>query len=236
MSKSGLPRLGILQTGHAPKELQEQHGDYDRMFATLLGEDTFDYATWAVVDNVFPDNIDAADAWLITGSRHGAYEEHAWIPPLETLIRESYAAEKPMVGICFGHQIMAQALGGKVEKFDGGWSVGRVAYSLDNSLGLTDAPLLAYHQDQVVELPPNATVVGSSSICQYAAVTYGDRTFSLQPHPEFDNEFVAGLIETRGHTLPESVRTAATDSLGKPLATNAIANVIKKFLLGAQDS
>ena len=68
---------------------------------------------------MFPEGIHDADGWLITGSRHGAYEDHPWIPPLEEFIRDAYAAQVPLVGICFGHQIIAQAMGGKVEKYQG---------------------------------------------------------------------------------------------------------------------
>lgn len=227
------PRLGILLAGHTPEELQPVFGRYDRMFEAFLGEHTFTYSTWAVVDGEFPASLDEADAWLITGSRHGVYEDHAWIPPLEKFIRAVYAADLPLVGICFGHQILAQALGGRVEKFSGGWSVGRVTYTLDASLGIGDAggaPLLACHQDQVVTLPPDATVVGSSPFCQYAALAYGDKAFSLQPHPEFNDAFIEDLVEARADTFPRDVRKAATESLGKALVTNEVARLITGFL------
>ena len=234
MTTKSPPRLGILLAGHTPEELQSEFGRYDRMFEAFLGKDTFTYSSWTVVDGEFPGGIDDADAWLITGSRHGVYEDHAWIPPLEKLIRDIYAADLPLVGICFGHQILAQALGGRVEKFSGGWSVGRVSYTLDENLGVGDAgeaPLLACHQDQVVTLPADATVVGSSPFCQYAALAYGDKAFSLQPHPEFNDAFIESLVEARAKTFPQDVRTAATQSLGKPLVTDEVALLITEFLL-----
>ena len=128
-------KIGILQTGLAPAELAAQSGEYPEMFADLLKGHGFDFASWAVVNGDFPSGPEAADGWLITGSRHGAYDDLPWIAPLEELIRGIVAQERPLVGICFGHQIMAQALGGKVEKFKGGWSVGPTQYTFgkDNS-------------------------------------------------------------------------------------------------------
>ena len=80
-------KIGILQTGHAPEDLIESSGDYDQMFRALLAGNGFEFETWAVVDGIFPDGPGAADGWLITGSKFGAYEDHDWIPPLEDLIR-----------------------------------------------------------------------------------------------------------------------------------------------------
>ena len=137
----------------------------------------------------------AADGWLITGSRHGAYEDHAFIPVLEARIRDAFAAGVPVVGICFGHQIMAQALGGRVEKHTGGWVVGRRTYSFDTG----PQTLNAWHQDQVVTPPDRALTVAHNSFCAHAALLYpGHRGFSVQAHPEFADAVVQGLIDHRG--------------------------------------
>lgn len=235
------PRLGILQAGRSPEALLDRFPDYNGMFVELLGENAFDYRHWPVLDGTFPDCVDDADAWLITGSRFGAYEDHAWIPPLEAFIREVYASGKPMVGICFGHQVIAQALGGKVEKFTGGWSVGRVQYALDEDFfGDTPAahdasagtPLFAFHQDQVIELPPGARNAGSSDFCQHAALIYDKRILTLQPHPEFEQAFIEGLLETRGEILPEAVKVQAEQTLGLPVARSAVAETLRRFLSG----
>ncbi|MGI9450841.1 MAG: type 1 glutamine amidotransferase [Geminicoccaceae bacterium] len=225
-------KIGILQTGKIPDELHAEHGDYPDMFARWLADPDFTFETYPVVDNVFPDRPDQCDAWLITGSKHGAYEDHDWIPPLEELIRNAYAACIPMIGVCFGHQIMAQALGGKVEKFSGGWSVGVADYAIE---GIGDpVQINAWHQDQVVVLPTSATVVGSSPSCRYAALRYGDHGFSIQPHPEFTADFTAGLLKARGDVLPKAIAEKAAASLDRPTSADRVASFIKAFLKDAR--
>lgn len=232
-------RLGILQAGRAPDEMLDRYPDYNQAFVDLLGESAFDYQHWAVLDNEFPDSIESADAWLITGSRHGAYEEHVWIPPLEDFIRAIYQQGAPMVGICFGHQIIAQALGGKVEKFSGGWSVGRVNYALDKDVFGQDGKhdphtaLLAFHQDQVIEKPADAITVGSTDFCEHAALLYQNNVLTLQPHPEFTSDFVEGLLDARGKILPAEIQQSARHSLHQPVVRDSIAATLRDFLIAS---
>lgn len=218
--------IGILETGRAPDALRPDHGDYPAMFARLLDGQGFGFRSWHVEGMDFPEDVHAADGWLITGSRHGAYEDHAFIPPLEDFIRRAYAAGVPMVGICFGHQIIAQALGGKVEKFGGGWAAGPQDYDF----GGETVTLNAWHQDQVVEKPEGAEVVGTHPFCANAALVYGDRAFTVQAHPEFSDAFVDGLMQTRGKgVVPEAVMAAAGARLGRPNSASAIADRIARF-------
>ncbi len=220
-------KIGILQCGRAPEEIIDRHGDYTDMFRRLLGCSTFTYATWVVLDSQLPESVNDADGWLITGSRHGVYEDHPWIAPLEDFIRDVYAARVPIAGICFGHQIMAQALGGKAEKFNGGWSVGYVPYNLDESeeaLGV-----LAFHQDQVTELPPEATRTGSTPFCENAFIAYRGAAMSMQPHPEFSDEFMRDLIAARGDILPDDIRRQSLEGLGEPLAREYMAEKLRQF-------
>ncbi|MCF6429841.1 type 1 glutamine amidotransferase [Leisingera sp. MMG026] len=219
-------KIGILQTGHSPEDLFGPFGDYDGMFRDMLDGNGFEFRTWAVVDGVLPDSADEADAWLITGSKHGAYEDHAWIPPLEDLIREINARKQPLAGICFGHQIIAQALGGKVRKFEGGWAVGRVTYQVDGK----DLTLNAWHQDQVVERPQGARVLGGNGFCQNGILAYGDHIISWQPHPEFPSAFVGGLIEKRGRgVVPDDLLDRAAAELDAPVDNQEIATLLAEF-------
>ena len=200
------------------------------MFERFLAGHGFSFQAYAVVDGVFPTQIDEADGWLITGSRHGAYEDHAWIPPLEKLIREVYASEIPLVGICFGHQIIAQALGGKVEKFGGIWGVGNREYSHPDG---SKSVLLAMHQDQVTVKPKDATVTATSEYCKNAAFVYKGPVMSVQPHPEFTADFMEELIHQRsGSVIPVDQADTGLQSLGlendAPKFAEEIANFFKK--------
>ena len=218
--------IGILQTGHAPDALVAQSGTYPDMFRSLLDGQGFTFRDYAVVDMQFPADVRDCDGWLLTGSRHGAYEDHPFIAPLEDFIRRAHEARVPMVGICFGHQIIAQALGGKVEKFPGGWSVGPQDYDFgDKTIRLN-----AWHQDQVTELPPGAQIVATSPFCTHAALAYGDQALTIQAHPEFSSDFVAGLMDKRGKGLvPQALMEAARDRLDQPLDDQTIAARIAAF-------
>lgn len=219
-------KIGILQTGHSPENMIEEMGDYDQIFKTMLAGHDFEFVTYPVVDNQFPDGAEAAEGWLITGSKHGAYEDHPWIPPLEDLVRDIVAKKLPLVGICFGHQIIAQALGGKVEKFSGGWSVGPTRYQN----GEDTVTLNAWHQDQVTELPESARVLGGNAFCKNAILAYGDTVWTVQPHPEFSADFVDGLIRTRGRGLvPDAILDAAAAQLATPNNNRDMADHIAAF-------
>ena len=219
-------KIGILQTGHSPDELKDELGEYGEMFTHLLDGHGFEFEIWSVVDGIFPKDTAQADGWLITGSKHGAYEKHDWIPPLEDFVRKTYADGRPLIGVCFGHQIIAQAMGGKVEKFEGGWAVGRNEYTLNGQ----DVAINAWHQDQVVEPPIGAETIGSSDFCKHAALLYDDRILSFQPHPEFKHEFVDGLIQTRGKgVVPQDQLDAATELLDQPLDTDDVADQMAAF-------
>ena len=219
--------IGILQTGHFPDRLQSASGDYDAMFARLLDGHGFDFRAWSVVDGVFPDGPADADGWIITGSRHGCYEDHPWIPPLEALIRDIRDAGRPLVGICFGHQIVAQALGGRVEKSDRGWQVGRTVYDWDGD----EMALPAWHQDQVVTLPEGAEVIATHADCPYAALAIGPSILTIQAHPEFGRDVVGGLLAERAPgVVPDDLIAKAEASLDMADDRGRAADRIAAFL------
>jgi len=220
-------KLGILQTGRSPEEMLAEHGDYDGKFRELLAGHDFTFVTYPVLDNVFPESPKDAEGWIITGSKFGAYEDHDWIPPLEDLIRAIYAQKVPMAGFCFGHQIIAQALGGKVEKFSGGWALGATDYAYEN----TESPVTinAWHQDQVVEKPQDARVIAENNFCKYAALAYGDDIVTWQPHPEFGADFIEGLLDARRNVVPPEDADDAERRLGRETSNNLIADHIAAF-------
>lgn len=224
-------KIGILVTGHVPEDLSVVHGAYPAMFQKMLAGNGFTFAAYGVVDGEFPADVRECDGWLITGSRHGAYEPHPWIPPLEDFIRRAYRAHVPLVGICFGHQIMAQALGGKVEKHKGGWGVGPTEYKT----GKGRIKLHAMHQDQVVKRPPDATVIATAEYCENAGFAYKGRALSFQPHPEFPDGYMRDLIKKRaGTVIPAGQADEALAQVGETLDTGTIAADIAAFFKATQ--
>jgi len=198
-------KIGILQTGTSPDGMVGEFGSYGDLFKRLLADRGFEFTVYDVEHMEFPPGPEAADGWLITGSRHGAYEDHPFIAPLEALIRDIRKAGRPLVGICFGHQIVAQALGGTVEQFEGGWSVGPVDYDFgDETIRLN-----AWHRDQVTRPPEEAEIIASTPFCPYAGLRYGDDILTVQPHPEMTPAFLEALAEERGRGLVPDDRLEA---------------------------
>lgn len=224
-------RIGILETGYPPPEVIDTHGRFAVLFEALLAGYGFTFDVYDLQEMQFPTGPEAAEGWLITGSRHGAYEDHAFIPPLEDLIRDIAAAGKPLVGICFGHQIIAQAMGGKVEKYSGGWAIGHHAYR-DADLG--EVALTAWHQDQVVRVPEGARVTATSPFCDVAGLVYGDKIYTVQPHPEFSGDILKAYSKAKRvqNAYPPEMIAGAVQAADLPLDQKAYADQIAGVLKG----
>ena len=217
--------IGNLQCGHIPTGKGHPKQTYGDLYTEFLKERGLTFQTWSVVDMDFPDSPLVADGWLLSGSKHGAYEDLPFIAPLERFVRDAYAAKVPLVGICFGHQMIAQALGGKVEKFSDGWSLGRQIYDLEGK----SVALNAWHQDQVTRTPKDARTIGSNELCKHAALAYEGRAFSVQAHPEFTDDHVSLLLDVRRAALDEDQAAAVRANLGKPLSNTELAERITAF-------
>ena len=221
-------KVAILETGRPPGRLAEQFGDYPTMFEKLLG-DGFEIESFDVAHGQLP--TDKYDAYLITGSPAGVYDPLPWIEPLQEFIRGATGSR--LVGICFGHQIMAEALGGHVEKSDKGWGAGLHHYSIARSKPwmdkAADIAVPASHHDQVVMQPPNTEVVATSSFTEFAGLAWTDRSaISFQFHPEFSPDFAKALIEQRYDIVPDP--DAAIASLDGPNDNARVAAWIRRFL------
>lgn len=224
-------KLGILRTGEPPATLLPRFGHYDDMFRTLLGTG-FAGSSFDIRAGILPKHVRDHDAYLITGSAAGVYEDHDWIAPLKDFLL-SAKGEAKLVGICFGHQLMAETFGGRVAKSDKGWGIGLHRYDIVEQASWMD-PVSEFtaavsHQDQVIEKPPRSRVIAGSAFTPFGVLAYDDQpAISFQPHPEFDPEFGKALIEFRRARLPDP--DAAIASLNGADDRPRLAQWIRNFL------
>jgi GMP synthase-like glutamine amidotransferase len=224
-------KVAILETGRPPGDLAEEFGDYPDMFSTLLGP-AFEIERFDIQAGQLPTDPSAHETYLITGSPAGVYDPFPWIGPLQEFIRS--ARERKMVGICFGHQVMTEALGGHVEKSDKGWGAGLHRYEIVREepwmdVGGPSIAAPASHQDQVVMQPPATEIIARSSFTPYAGLVWSDRpAISFQFHPEFSPAFARALIEKRYDIVPDPERAIA--SLKAPNDNERVAGWIRRFL------
>jgi GMP synthase-like glutamine amidotransferase len=226
--------VGILETGKPPEALRGRFADYPAMFADLLGP-RFTVTAYDVEAGELPPTPEAHPAYLVTGSPAGVYDELPWIAPLKDFLRAAKGKAK-LVGICFGHQIMAEAFGGKVEKSERGWGVGlqtlEVCATAPFLGGEQTISIPASHQDQIVVQPPATRVLAANAFSPFGVLAYEDQpALSMQFHPEFSPEFGKALIEARRTSLPDP--EAALASLTQPNDRQAVAGWIRRFLFEA---
>ena len=223
-------KLAILETGAPPEPLIVEFGLYPDMFRALLGMEA---ASFDVAAGELPARVEDYEAYLITGSPAGVYEDLPWIEQLMTFLKRAKGRAK-LVGICFGHQVMAQAFGGHVEKSAKGWGVGLHTYPIVRHEPWMDAvpavSVPASHQDQVVLQPPDADVVASSAFTPYAGLAWRDQpAISFQFHPEFPPAYAKALIAARYDRAPDP--DAAIASLDAPNDNARVGGWIRRFLL-----
>ncbi|WDR06727.1 type 1 glutamine amidotransferase [Devosia rhodophyticola] len=231
-------QITIIQTGQVPPALADTFEPYPQMFEAMFDGTGahFDFETIAVHEGApLPDPVGLA-AIVITGSSAGVYDDLIWMAPLRQFIRDAYAAGTRMVGICFGHQIMADALGGDVGKSEKGWGLGRHTYAVTNRPDfMADAPqtlaIACSHQDQVKVPPAAARVIMASDFTPNAGLMYENgAALSFQPHPEFDNDFMLALAALRRGQVPDQLVEAAEASVSTPSDSKALAGYIATFL------
>lgn len=229
-------RITIIETGLVPQKLRERHGSFPDMFERMVRTED----PTATVEIVSLPNGDALpdphglEAILITGAAAGVYDGLDWIAPLEEFVRTAYANKTPMVGVCFGHQLVAQALGGTVRQSEKGWGIGRHVYRVLPDNGVVDGEEVAIacsHQDQVIEPPNDALTILSSDFTPHAGLLYANgATLTVQPHPEFDLDFAQVCCELRDGKAPEDVVRKARESLTQPLDNAKLGGAITRFL------
>lgn len=227
--------IAILETGHPPEALKDDFDDYPARFRALLGEGV---ATrrFDVQAGHLPDDPAAFQGVIVTGSAAGVYDDLPWIAPLLGWLRASRGRTR-LVGICFGHQAMAQAFGGHVGKSDKGWGIGLHTYDIvarepwmhpaAHSIAIPVS-----HQDQVQRIDPDARIIAASAFTPHAGLAWGEDAISFQCHPEFQPDYAAALIESRrGARFPDALADEAVASLRRPNDRAVLTAWIRAFLL-----
>jgi len=228
-------KIGILETGIPPGRLGDMHGRYDAMVRDLLG-DGHAFTTFRAFEGDLPADPAACDAYVITGSEAGVHDGLPWIDGLATFLRAARGRAK-LVGICFGHQLMAHAFGGVVDKARQGWGLGLHRYRVTGRAPwMDDAAEIAVpasHQDQVIAPPPGARVIAGSGFTPFAMLAYGGDAISCQCHPEFTPAFAAALVDVHeAADIPATLKASARASLDDANDNARLARWINGFLAG----
>ena len=232
-----MTRIGLLLVGHIDAGSLHVGGDYPELYADILGPHGIELTTYRCDEGQMPASLTEQDGWMCSPSRLSVYEDHAWLREVEKMLREMVAREIPYVGICFGHQLMAQALGATVAKADYGWGIGAKHYEIVDRRPWMDSGdeiiLAASHQDQVQNLPDGATLMARADYCPIGGMTIGERAWTLQVHPEFSPAVADSLLATRLTLFGEEKATAARATLSEGLQQARIAGWIARFFDGA---
>jgi len=230
-------RLGLLACDFVPDDLRDRFEDYPVMFAAALastGKDV-EWRTYRVYEGEVPQSAGECDGYIATGSRAGVYEGHSWIPVLEQFIRSLVGTGHPLVGLCFGHQVMAQALGGVAERSDQGWGIGLHHYQTHSSTNWMEPPMAEFtvpvcHQDQVTAVPDGARVLASSAHCANFIIEFNETMIGIQGHPEFEKTYIEVLLELRREIIPAPVHADGVESLNRSHDNLSIMQWITNFL------
>lgn len=232
--------IGLLVCDHLDPDVADAvGGDYEtKLFPEVFAPHGVRFRAFDLTAGEFPVSVDECDGWMTTGSRFSAYDDIAWIHQLSALLADIVDARRPLVAVCFGHQLLAMALGGRVGLAEVGWGVGVkefevVAPQAWMQPGKASIRMLMSHRDQVLDLPDAAHVFARSDYCPVAGYTVGDRVLSMQGHPEFVPELSRILLGRRREMIGADVADAALASLDGPYDRELVASWIADFYRGA---
>jgi GMP synthase-like glutamine amidotransferase len=229
--------IGLLGCDDVPERLRYIAGGYRDMFEKLLAPQIpkLELTWFDVVHGGLPQSTDACDAYVCTGSRYSVYEDRDWIEKLKAFVRKLHEARKPFVGICFGHQVLAEALGGEVTQAAQGWGVGILPMRIMRAEPWMQPPrakpkLEYMHADQVQKLPPESIVLAEAPHCPVAMFRVGDTMLGIEGHPEFPAPYVEALVRARKERIGEARANAALESLSEKADDDVVARWIANFL------
>lgn len=226
-------KAGLFECDHVAQAHREEFGDYSDMFVRLFPE--LDWRFYDVSNGVFPSSLEECDVYFATGSHRSVYEKEDWIEVLKETIRQIAKQDKYFVGFCFGHQLLGEAMGGRVAKSPQGWCVGVHEFQL-----LVEEPwmkprqnelnLLMMCQDQVLELPAGGTVLAGSEKCPVGILRVGEKLLGIQAHPEFSKDYDQLLIEKRIDRIGPELAQAASESMTLEVHRQLIRSWVLNFI------
>lgn len=226
-------KIGLLECDTVHPDLHSIGGNYRDMFPALLP--ALDFVNFKVCNGEFPGSANDFDAWICTGSKFSVYDEVNWILELKSFVKDVQDKNKHFIGVCFGHQLLAEALGGRVQKGSVGWCVGVHTFEtvqteqwMEPCEG--DFNLLMSCQDQVVEMPENGIVLAKSADCPVGMFRVGEKMLGIQGHPEFPVSYAAALMDMRKERIGEPKVLAAKESFTKPVHSSSVARWMLNFL------
>jgi GMP synthase (glutamine-hydrolysing) len=227
--------VGILNADELALEVENKFGNYSDMFQQLFQNSPFVFKSYQVTQEIYPTDINECNAYLITGSKFSAYENITWIIKLKEFIKELHRQNKKLIGICFGHQIIAEALGGQVTKSSHGWGVGLMDSKIICNKAWMEPKIPSYallvsHQDQVEKLPEHAICIASNHFCLNSSFQLNENILTFQGHPEFSKEYLLQIMNKRRKAIGEETYRSALSSLDNKVDTSMIISWIENFI------